>query len=208
MTLRVVGAGLGRTGTHSLKIALEQLLGAPCFHMIEVFGHPELISGWQEAADGDTVDWDALMKGYAATVDWPAASFWPELSAANPDAIVLLSTRSSPAAWWKSANDTIFAISRRGTPPDPVMAAQMKMITSIFEKRFTPDWADAAAAQLAYERHNEAVRAGVPTEHLVEWQPGDGWEPLCNALSVPVPDVPFPHANTTDEFRAMVGLDQ
>lgn len=207
MTLRVVGAGLGRTGTHSLKIALEQLLGGPCFHMIEVFGHPELISGWQDAADGKRVDWDALMNGYDATVDWPAASFWPELSAANPDAIVLLSTRSSPAAWWKSANDTIFAIGRRGAPPDPVRAAQMKMVTSIFEKRFTHDWSDAAAAQLAYERHNEAVRAAVPKERLVEWQPGDGWEPLCTALSVPVPDVAFPHANTTDEFRAMVGLD-
>ena len=206
MTLRVVGAGLGRTGTHSLKIALEQLLGAPCYHMLEVFGHPEHIPEWQNAVDGEPVDWDALMTGYAAGVDWPVAAFWRELSEAFPDAIVLLSTRSSADAWWKSASDTIFAVSRRDTPDDPMMRDQMAMILSLFGKRFSPDWLDPAAAKTAYERHNEVVRASVPPERLLDWQPGDGWEPICTALGVPVPETPFPHANTTDDFRAMVGL--
>jgi Sulfotransferase domain len=206
MTLRVVGAGLGRTGTHSLKIALEQLLGAPCYHMLEVIEHPEFIPQWQQAVDSAPVDWNAVMNGYAACVDWPAASFWRELVATYPDAIVLLSTRSSTQAWWKSANETIFAITRRGAPPDPTLQEQMKMITGLLEKHFTPDWSDETAAKRAYERHNEEVRAGVPGARLVEWQPGDGWEPICAALSLPVQDVPFPHANTTDEFRAMVGL--
>jgi Sulfotransferase domain len=206
MTLRVVGAGLGRTGTHSLKLALEQLLGAPCYHMYEVMQHPDTISVWQDAIDDKPVDWAALMDGYAASVDWPAAAFWPDLSRAFPDAVVLLSTRSSAQAWWKSADDTIFAVTRRGAPDDPMMRAQMQMITGLFERRFTPEWNDGAAARDAYDAHNAEVRANVPRERLVEWQPGDGWEPICTALALPVPDVPFPHVNTTDEFRAMLGL--
>ena len=208
MTLRVVGAGLGRTGTHSLKIALEQLLGAPCYHMFEVIGHPESIPAWQAAVDGQPVDWDAIMEGYEAAVDWPVSAFWRELAAANPDAVVLLSTRSSADAWWKSANDTIFEISRREAPPDPVMRAQMHMAKAMLSQRFTPNWAHEADATRAYEAHNAAVRAEVPPERLVEWQPGDGWEPLCQALDVPIPDEPFPHVNSTDDFRAMIGLDQ
>jgi len=203
VTLRVVGAGLGRTGT----IALEQLLGGPCYHMLEVMQHPEFIAHWQDAADGKPVDWNALMGGYSATVDWPAAAFWPELTAAFPDAIVLLSTRSSAESWWKSANDTIFSALRKSAPIDSTVSAERKMIGTFLERRFTPDWSDAAAAKLAYERHNEAVRANAPGDRLVEWQPGDGWEPICTALALPVPDLAFPHVNSTDEFRATVGLD-
>ena len=87
MTLRVVGAGLGRTGTMSLKLALERLLGAPCYHMAEVFVHPEHVAVWHAAARGEPVDWHALFAGYAAAVDWPVGSFWPEVSAAFPDAL-------------------------------------------------------------------------------------------------------------------------
>ena len=210
MTLKVVGAGLGRTGTHSLKIALEQLLGAPCYHMLEVLQHPESIPVWQDAVDEKPVDWYALMDGYRAAVDWPVVGFWEELADAFPDAIVLLSTRSSSQAWWKSADETIFAVTRRGVgdaPPD--MQAQLHMIQGLFE-RFTPQWnADdgGEAARRAYEEHNAHVRATVPAERLVDWMPGDGWEPICAALDLPVPKEPFPHVNTTDEFRMMVGLD-
>src|SRR5437868_15063201 len=93
--LRVVGAGVGRTGTHSLKLALEQLLGAPCYHMFEVLQHPDDIAAWQGAADGDAVDWEKLFDCYAATVDWPAASFWREIREVLPDAVVLSSVRQA-----------------------------------------------------------------------------------------------------------------
>ncbi len=207
MTLRVVGAGLGRTGTHSLKLALEQLLGAPCYHMLEVFGRPDDIPVWQRASEGEPVDWSSLFGDYSAAVDWPAAAFWRELMDQYPDAVVLLSTRPTADAWWKSANDTIFAVSRRDAPPDPVLQAQMTMIHTLLERRFTPGWSDAETAQAAYDAHNATVRATVPKDRLVDWQAGDGWEPICAALSIPVPDAPFPHVNKTDEFRAMVGLD-
>jgi Sulfotransferase domain len=206
MSLRIVGAGLGRTGTHSLKLALERLLDAPCYHMVEVFAHPEHIAVWRAAVDGDPVDWNGLMDGYAASVDWPAAAFWRELSDANPDAMVLLSTRSSPGAWWKSANETIFQVGR-STSDDPALAEFNGFPQALFEKTFTPGWTDEHEAMRAYEAHNAAVRAEVPAHRLVDWQPGDGWEPICAALDVAVPAEPFPHVNTTDEFRKMTGLE-
>jgi hypothetical protein len=205
MTLQVVGAGLGRTGTHSLKLALEQLLGGPCYHMIEVFGHPEHAPLWRDAALGSPPDWDALFEGYVATVDWPGAAFWPELSAKYPDAIVLLSVRESADAWWRSANATIFeAIQQRAVAPE--MAEWHEMVDAMLAG-FAGDWRQEGPAKAAYEAHNAAVRAAVPADRLVDYRAGDGWAPICAALGVPVPDAPFPHVNTTDDFRAMAGLD-
>ena len=205
MTLRVVGAGVGRTGTHSLKLALEQLLGAPCYHMFEVFQHPADIEQWQHAAEGNMPDWHQLMANYAASVDWPASAYWRELADAFPDAVVLLSTRPADE-WWHSANRTIWEVTRREPPPDPTMQAQMKMVKLLLQQRFTPDWNDEQSAKAAYERHNEQVRASVPADRLVEWQPGDGWAPLCRALHLAEPENAFPHVNTADEFRTMLGL--
>jgi hypothetical protein len=99
MALRVVGAGLGRTGTNSLKVALEELLGGPCYHMFELARRDHDTPGWRAAVRGEAVDWDALLGGYVAAVDWPACAFWSELWQANPEAIVLLSTRDSAQTW-------------------------------------------------------------------------------------------------------------
>lgn len=206
MALQVVGAGIGRTGTHSLKIALERLLGGPCYHMLEVIAHPEYVQYWQDAIDGKPVDWDVVMDGYVAGVDWPVGAFWRELADAYPDALVLLSRRSSADAWWKSASRTIFEVSRAENAP-PEMQGQMKMAQDMLEKRFTTNWIDETEAKQAYEQHLQTVRSEVPAERLLEWQPGDGWEPICERLGVAVPDEPFPHVNSTDEFRMMLGLD-
>ena len=91
MSLRVVGAGLGRTGTVSLKLALEKLLDAPCYHMMEVFGNTDHIPVWAAASRGESVDWDTLFANYRSTVDWPGCAFWRELAERNPSAKVLLS---------------------------------------------------------------------------------------------------------------------
>lgn len=206
MTLRVVGAGLGRTGTSSLKVALEQLLGAPCYHMFEVLAHPEHIEQWQLAADGGSPDWHRLFEGYAAAVDWPAASFWPEIAEAFPEAIVLLSVRPTDE-WWRSADETIWAVSRRPAPPGTTFEQQQAMIRAVLANRFTPQWSEEQPSKEAYDRHNADVRARVPKERLLEWAPRDGWGPICEALGLPVPEAPFPHTNSTADFRAMTGLD-
>jgi hypothetical protein len=208
MALEVVGAGLGRTGTHSLKLALEQLLGGPCYHMYEVMQHPDDIAVWQAAADGEAVDWHALFADYKAAVDWPEASFWREVADAYPDALVLLSVRPADK-WWESANNTIWKVAQREAPEEfpPMMKDQMRMVRTLLSKRFCENPFDEAEAKAAYERHNAEVRASVPADRLLVWEPGDGWEPICHALGRPVPDTPFPHVNTTTEFQAMLGLD-
>ncbi len=207
MSLRVVGAGLGRTGTHSLKLAFEQLLDGPCYHMLEVINRPDQAVAWAAASRGEEPDWVSFLAGYVATVDWPAAAFWRELAAASPDAVVVLSVRDSEG-WWKSASETIFSVLARGAQPDdPGAVAELAMITDLLSARFTPDWQDRESAIEAYESHNDAVRASVRSDRLVEWRPGDGWEPLCTALSLSIPPEPFPHVNTTTEFRAFTGLD-
>lgn len=205
MTLQVVGAGLGRTGTVSLKLALERLLGAPCYHMTEVFGHLDHVPAWHRAVRGEPIDWEALLGGYRAVVDWPAAAFWRELSEAYPGATVLLSVRDDPETWWRSADRTVFAAMRRPAPPE--LEAWFAMVSDLWRTRMGEGWDDPQVAMAAYERHNDAVRATVPADRLVEWRPGDGWEPLCTALGVAVPDEPFPHENTTADFRAMARLD-
>lgn len=203
MTLRVVGAGFGRTGTHSLKVALEQLLGGPCYHMVEVFGHPDHVPLWHDAMLDKPVDWDTVFDGYVATVDWPGGAVWRSISAAYPDAMVLLSTRRSADEWWKSASNTIFV---GMDTPQPGMEAWHAMAMEMV-KRLTPDWPDEAACKAGYDRANAEVRAEVPAERLIDWQPQDGWGPLCDALGVPVPDEPFPVTNTTEQFRQLRGLE-
>ena len=203
---QVVGAGLGRTGTHSLKLALEQLLGGTCYHMFEVFMHPDDIPVWQRAVDGEMPDWAAFLADYTAAIDWPAAAFWRELADAFPDAAVLLSVRDVDS-WWTSACNTIFEISQAELPPDPVGASQLRMAQAMLRTRFTPDFADEAKAKAAYLAHTDEGRATIAADRLLEWRPGDGWDSICAALELPVPNAPFPHVNTTAEFRAMTGLD-
>ena len=205
MRLQVVGAGLGRTGTASLKQALELLTGGRCYHMFEVFQHPDDVAVWHEAVRGGPVDWDALMGDYSASVDWPAAAYWSELAELNPDAIVLLSTRSSPEVWWGSMQKTIVQALTEPLPePDPVVERHRAMVHELLERRLTPDWREPAAAMAAYQRHNERVRREAPAERLLDWQPGDGWEPICAAMGVPVPEQPFPHENSSEQFRGNI----
>jgi hypothetical protein len=207
MALRVVGAGLGRTGTASLKLALELLLGGRCYHMLEVFEREQDVPFWHAAARGEPVAWDGLLGEYEAAVDWPACAFWRELAAASPEAVILLSTRDSPEQWWASMERTIVPTLTAPVPPDqPAIARHRAMITELFDLRFTPGWETAAAAQAAYERCNDEVRSSADPARLLEWRPGDGWEPICSALGLAVPDEPFPHENTTADFRARQGL--
>jgi hypothetical protein len=185
---------MGRTGTNSLKLALERLLGEPCYHMFECYERPEHMPLWTAAARGDFPDWGQLLSGYGAAIDFPPAAFWPELMRAYPEALILLSVRDTDD-WWRSASKTIFP-TVRAMPPGPVR----EMIEALWSNRFTLDIENEEAAKSAFEEFNDEVRESVPPERLLEWRPGDGWEPICNALGLPVPHEPFPHVNTTKEY--------
>jgi hypothetical protein len=198
VTLRVVGPGLGRTGTYSLKLALERLLGGRCHHMAEVLADPQRhLALWGPVLRGEEADWNEVFAGYVAQVDFPGAAFWREICGAFPEALVVLSTRPAEA-WYRSAAATIFQLGEgHGSSP----------FRDVWRERFGDRFDDPDAMIAAYERHNAAVRSFVPANRLVEWTVGDGWEPLCDRLGLSVPDEPFPWTNTTEEFRSHNRLD-
>jgi hypothetical protein len=199
MTLRVVGAGLPRTGTQTLQIALEHLLGGRCYHMREIPGHPfDLGEGWDRALAGDTRDLESLLNGYVASVDWPASMFWRELSEANPEALVLLSVRDRAETWWQSLEKTILPYARGALAPG---WKEGRGLLNLLE-RFTgtTQWDHPATMMAAYERHNAEVRRNVPAQRLLEWRAAEGWEPICGALGLPIPEIPFPCMNQRSEW--------
>lgn len=195
MSIRVVGAGLYRTGTKSLKAALERLLGRPSYHMAEVFIHPEHVPVWHDAALGRMPNWADFLQDYSATLDAPAAYFWPELSAAFPDAIVLLSVRTAES-WWESASQTVMRTEGLVSPEWDAMN------DAISSSRFATNTESKEAAIQGFNLHNDRVRSEVDAGRLLEWTAGDGWEPICAALGVRIPEEPFPHTNTREEWAA------
>lgn len=197
MALRVIGAGFGRTGTHSLKIALEKLLGAPCYHMVELFAHPEHVALWHQASLGNMPSWDTLFQGYTSAVDFPAAAFWPELAQAYPDALVLLSVRD-PEEWWESAQDTIFE--KHDAPH--ITDEWRAMIQAMFQRQWAGKPPDRDSSIAALTANTERVRAEVPRERLLVWNAAEGWEPICHALKLAVPAEPFPRSNTRADWLA------
>lgn len=195
MTLKVIGAGLGRTGTMSLKLALEQLGFGRCHHMMEVFAAPAQIDVWRRAGLGEATDWDALFEGFASAVDWPSAEFYDQLAEHYPDAKVILTTRDAEG-WFKSTQATIFADSvASGGPP-----GFAEMLAAVIGAKFDGRLHDRDHCIAVYEAHNAKVRATIPPDRLLEYQAGQGWEPLCAFLGVPVPDAPYPKVNSTEEF--------
>lgn len=199
--MRVIGAGLGRTGTNSLKIALEVLLGGPCYHMFELFQRPQDVTTWEAALQDEPVDWSHFMQGWSACVDWPAAPFFDRLADAFPDALVLLSVRD-PAEWYQSASQTIFDLMRKA--PREEQHPIQRLVESQLARWMTADIENESEMIAAFERHSARVRTLVPKNRLIEWRPGDGWEPLCTALKIPIPSQPFPHSNAGGDFRATV----
>ena len=208
MSLKVIGAGFGRTGTLSLKAALEELRLGPCYHMIEVNAHPGHDAFWLALAKGVGSDWRPMLQGYASTVDWPTTYIWKELAAANPQAKIILTLRDAET-WYASAAATIFArmlefVSMRASPAavDPVRRRHMEMInTLIVENTFGGSLAKDNAIAV-FNAHNEEVRRCVPEKRLLVYESGEGWQPLCAFLDVPVPATPYPKVNTTEDFAS------
>lgn len=207
MALDVIGAGFGRTGTLSLKRALEALGLGPCYHMIEVRGHEHHRPVWAAAMRGEAVDWDALFAGYRSAVDWPACNFWAPLAARYPQARVILSERD-PERWYESVRSTIYPTSMaRGRSDEPEQRAMGEWLAElIWDGVFGGRLEDREHAIGVYRAHGERVRASVPPERLLVFDPAQGWGPLCAFLGLEAPDEPFPHVNTRAQFRARGGV--
>ena len=222
--MKVIGAGFGRTGTLSLKVALEKLGYGPCYHMTELSGRPDHVSFWDSLPDrldlgeevvvgggdvpGARVDFQKVFSHYQATVDFPGCVFYKELMEAYPDARVILSVRD-PEKWYESASQTIFAapgrqlaLTRRLLPGSRRIPAMAHKI--IEQRAFGGLIWDREHAISVYERHNEEVERSVPEEKLLVYEVKEGWEPLCRFLGKEVPDEPFPRVNDRVEFIGLM----
>lgn len=207
MALDVVGAGFGRTGTLSLKSALETLGFERCYHMIEVHRHDEHRPVWSAAMRGEPVDWDALFEGYRASVDWPACNFWEPLAAYYPDSRVILSVRD-PERWYESVRNTIYPTSmERLRSDDPAQQEVGRWLCElIWDGVFDGRLEDKDHAIAVYLANTERVKATIPPERLLVFEAAQGWAPLCEFLERDVPDEPYPRVNTTEEFRERRGV--
>lgn len=196
MGLAIIGAGLGRTGTRSMKAALDHL-GFVTHHMTEMFGHPERVVHLADALDGKPVDWDAMFEGYTAMVDYPGALFWEPLMHRYPDAKVLLTVRD-PGRWWESVEGTIYPKSgvRRDTP------LHRWIRRAVWDGQFQGRFDDRPFAEQVFRDWNQRVIDTVPRDRLIVYEVGSGWAPLCEGLGIDVPDTPYPHVNTRAEFQA------
>ena len=210
MPLKVIGAGFPRTGTTSLKLALEELGFGPCHHMIEVFQHPQQPSLWTRKFNGEPVDWEELLEGYSSLTDAPGCFFYRELAEYYPGAPVILSLRSAES-WWNSASTTVMSPRTRERIVDVAgggMPAMFQAMSDFLGRRDgeQSSWhgmtASKEAAIASFERHNANVRAFIKPERLLVFEAKEGWEPLCKFLRVPVPDKPYPRANTREDFGA------
>jgi Sulfotransferase domain len=200
MALKVIGSGLGRTGTKSLQTALNMLGFGPCHHMVEVFAHPESISLWVAAGSGRP-DWETIFQGYCSVVDYPGAAYWRQLAVRYPDAKVLHSIRD-PARWFESTQATIFS-------PENLSAREMLAnggLLSEFFRSFTREFRDHLNDReymiKYFLRHTDEVKSEILPERLLIYEVGEGWGPLCRFLDVPVPDAPYPSENSRAEFVA------
>jgi hypothetical protein len=208
--MRLIGAGLPRTATLSQKIAIEVLGVGPCYHMVNVLGELELVGQWRQALEGNA-NWAEIFDGFQSTVDWPGSYFYRELMDVYPDAKFLLSARD-PEVWARSMRETIWStlygddlmghLSAARQEVDPKWRAYSDLMREMWStsglmngKGTTLGWMSSAM-----QRYQDEVQATVPAERLLVWSPGDGWEPLCEFLDVPVPEMPFPHLNDSKEF--------
>jgi hypothetical protein len=215
--VKVIGAGFGRTGTMSLKVALETLGFGPCYHMIEVFEHPEHADFWQGAWREEPVDWDGFLNGYEAAVDWPACTFYEHLLERHPDAKVLLSVRD-PESWYESTRNTIYEINRitaGSRLSRAIFAFAGLIVPGVFEigrmgneiiwrGTFDGKFEDKHHAIEVFNRHNEEVRRRVPPDRLLVYEVKEGWGPLCEFLGLEEPDKPFPLLNDAAEMRRRI----
>ncbi|GJM42282.1 MAG: sulfotransferase family protein [Ardenticatenaceae bacterium] len=199
MSLKVIGSGFGRTGTLSLKAALEILGFDPCYHMEAVIKRPSHINMWYQIGQGQSVPWQKIFGSFHATVDYPASIFYQELLATYPDAKVVHTVRD-PDRWYDSTAATIYRVVNDFPFWVPKLFPWLARFIDlqeqlVWQKIFNGRFPDRAYAIQRFQEHTNEVRQHVPTEKLLIFQVKEGWEPLCDFLNVPIPNVPFPHIN-------------
>jgi hypothetical protein len=203
MAINIIGVGVGRTGTYTLKLAINKLDCGPCFHMEEVLKNMDVqVPLWSEALKGNP-EWNAIYDGFKSAVDWPTAGFYRELIKAYPTAKFILTERN-PENWADSFGSTIYKLVEGKDKAPEKMRNWLNMVNDVLTKSGFPLGMDRNQLINGFIAHNKAVRESIPSEQLLIFQVKDGWEPLCKFLNVPVPNEPFPRTNNREEFWELV----
>lgn len=218
MSLKVIGTGLGRTGTYSLKLAIEQLGVGKCYHMVELFQQPERLKYFKKAEKGEEVNWNELFNGYKAAVDYPVARYYKQITEFYPEAKVIHTLRD-PEEWYESASATIFWASNPYSLRILKMAVHLPFSSEarrripvliynrkLSELEFGKDLKNKEKVIKRYNKHYEEVIKTIPDDRLLLFDPKSGWEPLCRFLKLPVPLIPYPKSNTRKEFLDRVNI--
>ena len=206
MTISVIGAGWGRTGTLTMKYALEILGYRKCHHMAEVIKNPGEDQQWLAASRGEQIDWEVFLKDYQATVDWPSCHFYKELADYYPEAKVILTIRD-PKTWYESASETIFRVINRGLNSGKI-AAEKNLGYQLVIRSALKGNIEKNHAIESFEEHTEEVKKNIDASRLLIFEVKDGWEPLCDFLEKEVPSDSFPKINSRDEFEDIFFGDQ
>lgn len=203
MAIKIIGVGVGRTGTFSLRLAINQLGFGPCHHMEEVLKNLDgQVPLWMEALKGNA-DFKTIYAGFNSTVDWPTAGFFRELIKEYPKAKYILTERS-PENWADSFGSTIYKLLQaKDQAPDKVKD-WLNMASGVIAKSGFPEGLDRDGLIKGFIAHNNAVKETIPADQLLVFQVKDGWEPICEFLDVPVPKEEFPKTNNREEFWELV----
>jgi hypothetical protein len=204
-----------------MQAALD-ILGIPCWHSYFLFSNVADCALWSEALDakfhnkGTTFtrkEWDQVLGSWGGATDAPVIAFAHELQECYPEAKVLLVERDTEK-WYKSFNDTVIANSWNPvllalTRLDPWLVGPM----GTMHHKWIRGWMGATSkkemqekARPFYEAYNAHVKAITPEGKLLVYELGSGWEPLCEFLGKPVPEVPFPKVNETEQLNEKMGL--
>lgn len=203
MTLQVIGAGVGRTGTYSLKIAINELGLGPCHHMEAVLQNaPAQVPLWTDAVN-DNADWALIYREHQSAVDWPTACFFRELAKHYPEAKFILTERDADS-WADSFGSTIYKLLQSRETAPPHMREWLDMCVSVIARTGFPEGLDSEGLAKGFIAHNEAVKQVIPADRLLVFSVKQGWGPLCEFLGKPVPEEPFPRTNDREEFWDLV----
>jgi len=210
MALKVIGTGLPRTGTASLKGALQLLGYQQTYHMDNLLNNPSQVHYWVELFDTGSTDYDALFEGFAASTDFPGFFAYKALLKQYPDSKFILTTRD-PDIWYESIKNTVYqavtAFFQKDTPTDSMRRVEgvfQLLDRYLFGQFFKGTFLDKEKTLSLVNAYLDEINAIIPADKMLIYEISEGWQPLCDFLELRVPEIEFPYKNKREDFNTMI----
>lgn len=210
MALKVIGTGLPRTGTASLKGALQLLGYQQTYHMDNLLNNPAMVKYWVELFDTGKTDFDVLFDGFTASTDFPGFFAYKALLKKYPESKFILTTRDLDS-WYDSIHKTVFqavtSFFAKETPTDSMRRVEgvfQLLDRYLFGQFFNGTFTDKEKTLSIVKAYLQEVKQNIPDGQMLVYEISEGWEPLCDFLDLPVPDLEFPYKNKREDFNTMI----